>query len=119
MIIATMLCLRIMVRKNLIPQEQVNVLVKKEPPTDPPHLPESLKFLSESVFHAAKAIEKVPCFENLCHMMEGESNNWRKWYADQEPELSDLPKSVKDISLFERIILLRALRPDRTINALK
>jgi hypothetical protein len=51
--------------------------------------------------------------------MEGESANWRKWYADQEPEVADLPKSVKDISIFHRIILLRALRPDRTLNALK
>jgi dynein heavy chain len=51
--------------------------------------------------------------------MEQEAPTWRKWYSDIEPELTDLPKSVKDISLFHRILLLRALRPDRLINALK
>lgn len=51
--------------------------------------------------------------------MEGEAPTWRKWYSDGEPEISDLPKSVKDISLFHRIILLRALRPDRVLYALK
>lgn len=31
----------------------------------------------------------------------------------------DLPRAFKDISLFHRILLLRALRPDRLTNALK
>jgi dynein heavy chain len=47
MIIASMLCFRIMVRNGDIPQEEVNLLVKKDPPTDPPSLPDSLKFLPE------------------------------------------------------------------------
>jgi len=50
--------------------------------------------------------------------MEGESHLWRKWYSDEKPESCELPKSVKDISLFHRILLLRALRPDRLSNAL-
>jgi len=51
--------------------------------------------------------------------MEQEAPTWRKWYSDAEPEITDLPKSVKDVSLFHRILLLRALRPDRMLNALK
>lgn len=51
--------------------------------------------------------------------MESEALQWRKWYADPEPETVELPRAMKDISLFHRILLLRALRPDRLINALK
>lgn len=50
--------------------------------------------------------------------MEGEPHLWRKWYVDEKPETVELPKSVKDISLFHRILLLRAMRPDRLTNAL-
>ena len=50
--------------------------------------------------------------------MEGEPHLWRKWYVDEKPEVVELPKSVKDISLFHRILLLRAMRPDRLTNAL-
>jgi len=50
--------------------------------------------------------------------MEGEPHLWRKWYVDEKPESCELPKSVKDIGLFHRILLLRALRPDRLTNAL-
>jgi dynein heavy chain len=50
--------------------------------------------------------------------MESEAHLWRKWYVDERPETVELPKSVKDISLFHRILLLRAMRPDRLCNAL-
>lgn len=51
--------------------------------------------------------------------MEGESHLWRKWYSDERPESCEMPKSCKDISLFHRLLLLRALRPDRLTNALR
>jgi len=50
--------------------------------------------------------------------MDSEPHLWRKWYIDEKPESVELPKSVKDISLFYRILLLRAMRPDRLTYAL-
>lgn len=50
--------------------------------------------------------------------MENENLQWKKWYGDEKAELADLAKSFKDISLFHRILLLRALRPDRLQGAL-
>jgi dynein heavy chain len=50
--------------------------------------------------------------------MESEPHLFKKWYADDKPESCDLPKTIKDISLFHRILLLRAVRPDRLSGAL-
>lgn len=50
--------------------------------------------------------------------MDSEPHLWRKWYIDEKPESVELPKSVKDINLFYRILLLRAMRPDRLTYAL-
>jgi dynein heavy chain len=50
--------------------------------------------------------------------MESEPMLFKKWYAEDRPEAGDLPKSIKDLSLLHRILLLRALRPDRLSNAL-
>lgn len=58
-------------------------------------------------------------FEHLIQQMESEALQWRKWYQEGEPENIELPRALKEISLFHRILLLRALRPDRLINALK
>jgi len=50
--------------------------------------------------------------------MESEALQWRKWYGEEKPESVELPRAFKDTSLFHRILLLRALRPDRLYNAL-
>ena len=118
LIVSTMLCFRIMVRHDKINQLEVNSLIKKEVALEPPHQPESLKFLPETVWAAVKGLEQIKIFEHLSNAMESESHIWRKWYADEKPEVIELPKSVKDISLFHRILLLRAMRPDRLTNAL-
>jgi len=119
LIIATMLCFRIMIRKQLIAQEEVDSLVKKEVALEPPTQSESLKFIPESIWPAVKGLESVKTFEHLIQSMESEALQWRKWYQEQEAEIIDLPRAFKDISLFHRILLLRALRPDRLTNALK
>jgi dynein heavy chain len=119
MILATMLCFRIGVRHKLISASEVDSLVRKEVALDPPHQPDALKFIPESIWPAIKGLESIKTFEHVINQMEGEALQWRKWYQEGEPEVCDLPRALKDISLFHRILLLRALRPDRLINALK
>jgi len=119
MILATMLCFRIGVRHARIDAREVESLVRKEVALEPPHQPDSLKFIPESAWAAVKGLESIKTFEHLIQQMEGEALQWRKWYQEGEPEVVDLPRALKDISLFHRILLLRALRPDRLINALR
>lgn len=118
LIVSTMLTFRIMVRKGLLDQEEVNSLVKKEVASEIPHQPESLKFIPETAWAAVKGLEQIKIFEHLLNQMDSEPHLWRKWYVDERPEVVELPKSVKDLSLFYRILLLRAMRPDRLTNAL-
>jgi len=119
LIIATMLTFKIMTRHKLINQDEVDALIRKEVATDPPHQEESLKFIPESAWAAVKGLESIKVFEHLLTNMQSEALQWRKWYSDQEPEIVELPRAMKDLTLFHRILLLRALRPDRLTNALK
>jgi len=118
LIIATMLCFRINIRKKLIDEKEVNALIKKEVALDAPNQPESLKFIMESSWGAVKGLETVKIFENLVSSMESEALQWRKWYMEEKAELVELPRAFKDCSLFHRLLLLRALRPDRLTGAL-
>lgn len=43
---------------------------------------------------------------------------WKKWYQEEKAELADLPKVFKDLDKFHRLLLLRAMRPDRVASAL-
>jgi len=118
LIVSTMLTFRIMVRKGLLDANEVNSLVRKEVATEIPHQPESLKFIPEIAWSAVKGLETIKTFEHLLNQMDSEPHLWRKWYVDEKPETAELPKSVKDISLFYRILLLRAMRPDRLTTGL-
>jgi len=108
-----------MTRHNKINQDEVDALVKKEIALDPPHQEESLKFIPETAWAAVKGLESIKVFEHLITSMQSEALQWRKWYSDQEPEIVELPRAMKELTLFHRILLLRALRPDRLTNALK
>ena len=118
LIVSTMLCFRILIRHDKIKQSEVDALVKKEVALEPPHQQESLKFIPEANWAAVKGLDSIKVFEHLISNMESEALQWRKWYQEQEPEVVELPRAMKDISLFHRILLLRALRPDRLTNAL-
>lgn len=75
--------------------------------------------MNENNWAAVKGLESVKLFENLSSQMESEALLWRKWFMDEKPETCDLPKSVANISLFHRMLLLRAMRPDRLTYALE
>jgi len=57
LIIATMLCFKINIRKQLIVQKEVDALIKKEVALDAGAQPESLKFIMESAWPAVKGLE--------------------------------------------------------------
>jgi dynein heavy chain len=118
LLVATMLCLRILERRGEIGKEEVNALIKKEVPLEPRAQTESLKFMPESAWAAVLGLESVPVFSNLPSQMESEALQWRKWYQDEKAEEQDLPKSCKDCTMFQRLLLLRAMRPDRLTGAL-
>ena len=103
-----MLWLRILVRNKKINQAEANVLIKKEIPFEPRAQPESMKFMSESVWTAVLGLESVEIFSSLSQQMESEALQWRKWYQDEKSEEADLPKSCKDISAFQKTITIKS-----------
>ena len=116
--IATMLTLRININKGIIEQKEVDALVNKVIAMDPPKQSDGLSFIPENNWAACKGLESIKIFENLLSSMESEAMQWKKWYGDERAESCDLPKSFRDLGLFHRILLLRALRPDRLQAAL-
>jgi len=119
LIIATMLCFRINIRKKIIIQKEVDSLIRKEVALEPGNQPESLKFIMESAWPAVKGLESSSkLFESLVSSMESEALQWRNWYMDEKAESVELPRAFKECSLFHRLLLLRAMRPDRLTGAL-
>ena len=52
--------------------------------------------------------------------MQSESDLWQRWFDSEQPESAKLPGDYqKSLEPFDRLILLRAMRPDRVSTALK
>lgn len=113
-----MLTMRININKGIVDPKEVDALVKKEVAMEPPKQVDALSFIPESNWAACKGLESIKLFENLISSMESEAMQWKKWYGDEKAESCELPKSFRDIGLFHRTLLLRALRPDRLEAAL-
>lgn len=120
LIIATMLCLRINKRKKMITEAEESALIKKEIPLEIDNQPSSLMFMSETVWSAVIGLSQtLKTFQELPKQLESEALQWKKWYGEEKAESADLPKSQKDCSSFHKLLLLRALRPDRLTGALR
>ena len=118
LLVATMLCFRVMVKEGEVDESEVSHLIQGKPSSEVGHQPENLKFLGEATWAMCKALEQLPAFQGLCSNMDQDYLQWKKWYMEEKGEIADLPRNFKDISQFNKLLLIRALRPDRITSAL-
>lgn len=119
LIVATMLCLRVLLRSEELNSDEVDHLIIGKVDHNPTTMPDALKsFLNDNIWASCKALETIHQFQGFCQSLETDVLQWKKWYSEEKAETADLPKAFKELSKFHRLLLLRALRPDRLPSAL-
>lgn len=114
-----MLTLRILLRRGELKAEEVEHLIIGKQDPGPLTLPESLKnFITDYIWASCKGLELIPVFSGLCTSLESDILQWKKWYQEERVEVAELPKAYKDLGKFHRLLLMRAMRPDRVTSAL-
>eukprot|EP00820_Chromera_velia_P017919 Cvel_27114.t1-p1 / transcript=Cvel_27114.t1 / gene=Cvel_27114 / organism=Chromera_velia_CCMP2878 / gene_product=Dynein alpha chain, flagellar outer arm, putative / transcript_product=Dynein alpha chain, flagellar outer arm, putative / location=Cvel_scaffold3327:4083-17851(-) / protein_length=1557 / sequence_SO=supercontig / SO=protein_coding / is_pseudo=false len=104
---------------------EVLALIQGKPATDaPPITLEAVKsWVSETMWAMARTMEQLPAFKSagtgILANIEQDVMGWKRWYSDEKAESADLPRAFRDLGLFQRLLLLRALRPDRLTSALR
>lgn len=61
----------------------------------------------------------LDAFRGLDRDVEGSAKRWRKLVESECPERERLPQDWKNKSSLQRLIILRAIRPDRMTYALR
>ncbi|KAM4735000.1 dynein axonemal heavy chain 11 [Anableps anableps] len=79
----------------------------------------AVSFLSPLAWGAIKAISTLEQFSGLDKDVESSPKRWRKIVQSSCPENEKLPLDWKNKSPFQKLIILRALRPDRLTYAVK
>ncbi|XP_039379215.1 dynein heavy chain 11, axonemal isoform X8 [Mauremys reevesii] len=76
-------------------------------------------FLTPQSWSAIRAIALMDEFRGLDRDIEGSPKRWKKWVDSECPEKEKFPQEWKNKSSLQKLIILRALRPDRMTYALR
>lgn len=72
----------------------------------------------ESWLNCVQLSHAVSLFGDLCERIaKNEANTWGDWYDSEAPEQERVPHYEGNLSNFSRLLLVRSLRPDRTMLA--
>ena len=117
--VATLVTTRILVDNDLLPGEDVSYLFLGKVHPDPGNMGPLHEWMPEQLWPKIKALEGLKQFSGLGDAMHSDSDDWLAWFDGAAPEVAKFPGDwQKNLSPFDRLILLRALRPDRCSNAL-
>ncbi|XP_077065347.1 dynein axonemal heavy chain 11 [Siphateles boraxobius] len=78
-----------------------------------------VSFLSPQAWGAIRSLSMLDAFRGLDRDVEGSAKRWRKLVESECPERERLPQDWKNKSPLQRLIILRAFRPDRMTYALR
>jgi dynein heavy chain len=118
--VATLLTLRIATNDGKLSDEDLAFLVENKQSPDPGNMGPLHEWLPASIWPKIKAIENMKRFASLGDNMQSDSEQWQKWFDSEMPESAKLPGDYqKALDSFDRLILLRAMRPDRVTTALR
>ncbi|XP_051721899.1 dynein axonemal heavy chain 11 [Ctenopharyngodon idella] len=78
-----------------------------------------VSFLSPQAWGVIRSLSMLDAFRGLDRDVEGSAKRWRKLVESECPERERLPQDWKNKSPLQRLIILRAIRPDRMTYALR
>ena len=119
MIFTTLLCFRILLADKQIQavrmDEFMHLLRCPRSMSMPNPAPE---WLTDDCWGAAVGLASLQAFNTLPQDITMRTKPWQKWCDLEMPENEKLPLDYKNKTEFQKLLVIRALRPDRMVNAL-
>ncbi|VDN97799.1 unnamed protein product [Rodentolepis nana] len=84
-----------------------------------PNVTSPVDFITNIGWGAIKSLTTLETFSNLDSDIEGSAKRWKKIVDSEKPENEQLPQDWKNKSNLQRLCILRALRPDRMLHAVR
>lgn len=61
-------------------------------------------------------LQTIHPFNEILFMIENNEIRWKKWYEKNNPEKEKMPDGLDQLEVFEKLLIIRAWCPDRTLN---
>jgi len=121
LIFSSQLGFRILARRGELPADELDFIIKAPRNMDAGDRSEALQWLPEACWGTVQALsEQLPdAFSGLPADMDGSWKRWKEWFDNEQPENEPLPGEWKRLPGFQRLLIIRSLRPDRMMLAVK
>jgi len=116
LIVATQLCMQILRGRGELSHVKFDFLLRgpkvlgKDNPIS--------EWVNDGVWASVQALKELDDYASLPDDLVGSAKRWREWVELERPEDEALPGDWKRMSEFDRLLLFRALRPDRLTAAM-
>jgi dynein heavy chain len=116
LIFACQLCFRVLAQSGDLQMDLFDFLLKgpMEAGSDNP----LAEWLDDRAWGSLQALKQFELYERLPDEIIGSAKRFREWYELERPEEKPLPQEWKKLSEFNKLLIMRCLRPDRMGEAL-
>ena len=120
LIFATLLTFRILLKDGKIVPEELAFLIEGKKGELEEVNATTREILKDYQIANVKGLEKLEIFTGLLDIISSnsESTYWRKWLKDEKAEETEMPKSMQKLTPFQKLLVIKALRPDRITSAI-
>ena len=120
LIFATLLTFRILLKEGKIVPEELAFLIEGKKGELEEVNATVREILKDYQIANVRGLEKLDIFAGLLDIIasNSESTYWRKWLKDEKAEETEMPKSMNKLTDFQRLLVIKALRPDRITSAI-
>jgi dynein heavy chain len=121
LIVAAQLTFLVLRKEARVSKDGLNQLILNKPADECPGMGVLSQWMPESAWPRVKALEALgDPLTKIGDDILADHEEWKEWFNNETPEMTPLPGNYKDeCGKFERLLLLRCLRPDRLTVALQ
>ncbi|KAJ1635860.1 flagellar outer dynein arm heavy chain beta [Pavlovales sp. CCMP2436] len=116
LIFSCLLTMKVLQSSGELLQEEIDLLIKAPKNLDREN-PCSV-WLLDAAWFSVVALSSQEAFANLPQDVEGSWKRWKEWIESEQPEKMPLPQEWKRLGGFQRLQVVRAVRPDRMMLAI-
>jgi len=118
LIFATQLCMRILAQRGQLDAALFNFLMRGPRDMSQDNPEATRDWLNDNSWGAIQALKQIEGFEALADEIVASAKRFREWCEADRPEDTPLPGDWKKIPEFNKLLVIRCLRPDRMPEAL-
>jgi len=119
LIVVVQMLLLILQKDNSIDLKELGFILFPHRPEKIPPIPENIStWMTDAMWGLCHGLKELPAFTDLIDDIVKSQKAWKIWIDDENAERSPLPHKFNEKSVFQKLCLIRTLRPDRITNAL-